>query len=193
MLCDTSASFDLLIQVHMVVWAVACVGAFCVYYSYDECRANPEFENQMRCLSGVIVFNKPLFGTLMCGFGGAVVLAVAKRATETCDTATLALLMVMFLCLLVVVVYDIRDHSTVHFWALGGLVIAGTLFVLHTASAPVLLQYAYLAITALFAGVVAFNAAVTNWTPPCMTVQALNEIAWVFFLCLYVFVYALSA
>ncbi len=35
------------------------------------------------------------------------------------------------------------------------------------------------------------NATVTKWTSPYMTLQALNEIAWVFFLGLYVFVYAL--
>lgn len=192
MLCDTSAAFDLLIEIHLAAWAVACVLAFCVYYCYDECRMNPEFDNQLHCLSGVILFNKPLFGTLMCGLGGAVVLAVTKRATETCDVFTLVLLMLMFLCLLLVVIYDIRDYKTTHFFALGGLVVAGTLFVLHTAASPAYLQYVYLAITALFAWTIALNTAVTNWAPPYMTVQALNEIAWVFFLVLYVFVYALG-
>jgi hypothetical protein len=191
MLCDPSVAFDLLVEIHLTAWAVACVLAFGVYYCFDECRMNPEFDNQLHCLSGVILFNKPLFGTLMCGFGGAVVLAVAKRAAETCDTAALVMLKLMFVFLLVVVNYDIRDHRVVHFTALGGLVVAGTLFVLHTAIASMYLQYVYFGTTALFAGVIFLNATVTKWTSPYMTLQALNEIAWVFFLGLYVFVYAL--
>jgi hypothetical protein len=61
----------------------------------------------------------------------------------------------------------------------------------HTAIASMYLQYVYFGTTALFAGVIFLNATVTKWTSPYMTLQALNEIAWVFFLGLYVFVYAL--
>ena len=171
---------DLALDVHLCAWAVACVLAFAFFYAlYDECRYNPEFEGQLHCLSGVILCGRELFGTLLCGFGGAVLLASVERVRAD-EWATL-LLMIMFAGLMVVVHYDVRAHKPAHFTGLGVLLLAGTLYLRRTVGDGgrlACLWYLYVASTSLFVVVLACNVCATRWAPPFMTLQALAEIVW---------------
>jgi uncharacterized protein involved in response to NO len=63
---------------------------------------------------------------------------------------------------------------------------------LYTDVTPMFLTYAYISVTVMFAGLISINASFTNWTPPFMTIQALNEILWVVVFGVYLFVYALG-
>jgi hypothetical protein len=180
----------LLVNAHMWLWAVASAVAFVVYYSSEECRLNPEFNDQLHTLSGIIVYGPELFGTLMSGFGGAVLLASADRVRG--DACGLGLLLLMFVALLVVVHYDVRKHRTVHFVALGLLLLAGTLFLWHVmCDQGWMLWYWFVVATALFVGILGLNVSVTQWVTPFLTVQAVIEIVWVLSLMCAVMGYAL--
>ena len=179
---------DLSVDFHLIVWAMANVAAFAYYYSFASARINPDFQNQLHCISGVILCNRPLFGTLMSGFGGAVVLAVARRAR---DSLALTVLLVLMFCALVSVVhYDVRDHRSIHFTSLGVLVVVGTLFVISVGLQPDVLCNIYYGITIAFVFLLLFNVTYTRWVPPFMTIQALMEMAWVVGLGVCVLVYA---
>jgi hypothetical protein len=181
---------DLLLNVHVWLWAAACAVAFAVYYSYEECRRNPDFHDQMHTLSGIIIYGQALFGTLLSGFGGAVLLASAKRVHG--DAWAVGMLLWMFVGLLVVVHYDVRAYRTVHFTALGMLLVAGTLYLWRVVSDQGwMLWYWFAVSTALFVVVLGVNVCFTQWAPPFLTVQAVVEIIWVLALAGAVMGYAL--
>jgi hypothetical protein len=190
--CDSGWIIDRIIQAHLAVWTVACVIAFLAFYLQPNMRHNPHFNDQLQTLSGLMVQDKPLFGTLMCGFGGAVVVAVVGRITETCDWLALLLLIVLFISLLSVVNYDVHCFKTVHFMSLGVLVAFGTWFVIRVDVQPPYLGYCYYGITFVFVLMIAFNTFYMKWTPPFMTLQALAEIAWAFALCACMLAFALE-
>ena len=181
---------DTIRQIHLAIWTVACIMAFIVYYCYEEYRVNKEFENQLHSLSGVIVFNKPLFGTLMCGFGGAIIMLVSGRIDD--DPCAMVLLILMFTGLIALVNYDVRKHRSVHFVSLGLLIAAGSVFLVWVDLNSVLLLAIYFGVAALFVVVIVLNFSCTAWKPPFMTLQALLEIVWVFMLGLCVIVFAVS-
>ena len=191
--CDSEhLIIDRIIQAHLAVWTVACAVAFIVYYSKAEVRHNPRFEGQLHSLSGVIVHDKPLFGTLMCGFGGAVVVAVAGRITETCDWVGLLLLIAMFCGLLAVVNYDVRDYRSAHFASLAVVVGFGTWFVIWVDVRAWFVAVCYYVFTTVFVFMIVLNAGYTKWTPPFMTLQALTEIVWAVALCACVVAFAIE-
>ena len=167
---------DLALDVNLVAWMLACAAAILFYYSDPHSRANPVFENQLHCLSGVILCNRLLFGTVLSGFGGAVLLSSADRVRG--DLYATVLLMLMFMALMVVVHYDVEDYKPAHFSALAALLAAGSLYVWHTL-ADGWLWWAYVAATGLFVLVLLINIVYTRWLPPYMTAQALAEILWV--------------
>jgi hypothetical protein len=189
---DSSTAIETIIHVHLAVWTIACIIAFLVYYCRSEVRHNQHFEGQLHTLSGVIVYNKPLFGTLMCGFGGAVLVAVTERITETCDWLALLILIVLFCSLLSVVNYDVHDYRIAHFVSLGVLVAFGTWFVVWVGVRPLYVSICYYGITFVFLFMLALNRFYMNWVPPFMTLQALAEIAWVMALCVCILVFSLE-
>ena len=160
---------------NLIAWTIACALAFLVYYSSDEYRVNPDFNNQLHCLSGMILCNRPLFSTLMCGFGGAVLLASVDKMRD--DVYALVLLILMFSGLLLVVHYDVKDYREVHFTSLGVLVITGTLYVIRMVHDPI--STIYFTATGLFVFTLLANFFFTHWVSPFMTVQALMEMVWV--------------
>lgn len=177
--CGSDSIIDLIINIHLAAWTVAVAMAFAVYYAQAEVRHNPRFEGQLHTLSGVIVYDKPLFGTLMCGFGGAVVVAVTERISETCDWLAMVLLIVMFCSLLAVVNYDVLAYRTAHFASLAVMITFGTWFVVQVNVKPWYVCFSYYGVTAFFVFMITFNTFYMNWVPPFMTVQALAEIVWV--------------
>jgi len=190
--CESESTIDLIIQIHLAVWTVACAIAFIYYYCQPSVRHNPRFQDQLHTLSGVMVHDKPLFGTLMCGFGGAVVVAVAGRITATCDWVGLLLLIAMFCGLLAVVNYDVRDHRSAHFASLAVVVGFGTWFVVWVDVRSWYIAVVYYIMTAVFGGMLAFNAVYAKWAPPFMTLQAITEIVWAVALCVCVVAFALE-
>jgi hypothetical protein len=164
-----------LLFINLMAWTLACALAFVVYYSFSEYRINPDFNNQLHCLSGVILCNRPLFSTLMCGFGGAVLLASVDKARG--DSYALVLLILMFCGLLLVVHCDVRDYRELHFTSLGILMITGTLYVTKMVHDPI--SIIYFTATGLFVFTLLVNVFFTRWVPPYMTVQALMEMVWV--------------
>jgi len=163
------------LQWHLFLCTLACIIAFSVYYSCEEHRVNPAFANQLHCLSGMILCNRPLFSTLMCGLGGAVLLSVASRV----DGAVLLIVLLMFWALVVVVQYDVREHPSVHFAALAVEMGSATALLTVETIDPWFVVPVYYGITIAFLLVMALNFSWLAWTPPFMTLQALVEIAWV--------------
>jgi hypothetical protein len=190
--CDADWIIDRIIQVHLAAWTVACVVAFLAYYLQPDMRHNPRFNGQLQTLSGLMVHDKPLFGTLMCGFGGAVVVAVVGRITETCDWVAMLLLIVLFSSLLAVVNYDVHDFRTAHFASLAVLATFGTCFVTRVDVHPPYIRYCFYIATGVFGFMIAFNTFYMRWTPPFMTLQAMTEIVWAFSLCACVLAFALE-
>ena len=164
-----------LLQLHLALASLACIAAFAAYYSCAEHRTNPEFAGQLHCLSGMILCNRPLFGTLLCGLAGATLAALLRPA----DACGAALLLGMYWALLVVVLYDVRAHTAVHFGALVVEIVCATAYVATAAAVDESVLLAYYAVTGAFALVMLANFACLQWAPPFMTVQALAEIAWV--------------
>ena len=183
-------SVELVLDVHLCIWALACVLAFLYFYNHDAYSRNPEMEYQLRCLSGIIVCDPPLFGTLMCGFGGAAVAASIGRARR--EPYAVVVLLLVYCVLLVIVHYDVKAHRGPHFIALGVLLVVGSLYVRQIFPSGWLL-YVYFAATALFVGVVLFNVAYTKWKSPWLTVQAVVEILWVLALTTAVVAYGVGA
>ena len=177
MTCEDPVTSSIL-QWHLFLWSLACIIAFSVYYSCEEHRVNPAFANQLHCLSGMILCNRPLFSTLMCGMGGAVLLSVASRV----EGAVLLIVLAMFWALVVVVQYDVRDHPGVHFGALAVEMVAATALLTVESIDPWFVVPVYYCVTGLFLLVMVLNFSWLAWTPPFMTLQALVEIAWVFVL-----------
>ena len=180
---------ELVLDVHLCAWALACALAFLYFYSCETCRKNPDMEFQMRCLSGIILCDQPLFGTLLCGFSGAAVAASVGRAHG--EPYLMALLLLVFSTLLVIVHYDVRAHRGPHFTALGVLVLVGSLYVLQIFPDGWLF-YTYFITTMLFIAVVLFNVTYTGWKSPWLTVQAVAEIVWVLALVTCVIVYGVG-
>lgn len=176
---------DVLLNAHM--WAWACAVAFAVYYSHG--HLNPEFPDQMHTLSGIMVYGPELFGTLLSGFAGAVLLASASRVRG--DVWALLMLLLMYVGLLVLVHYDVRSHRTVHYVALGVLLVAGALYLWRVVEGWTL-WYLFAAATGTFVMVILVNVCLTRWAPPFMTVQAVVEILWVLSLMGAVMGYAVS-
>jgi hypothetical protein len=174
---DERYAVEMLVQFHLAFWTIGCIGAFVMYYCFAEVRSNPDFQDQMHCLSGVILFNRPLFGTLLCGFGGAIFMAAAERVHES--PLAMVCLILMFVALVVVVNYDVCAHKSVHFSALGLLMVSGTAFLLCVGLESEYMRYLYFSSTILFVLVLILNVLVTRWAPPFMTVQAITEIVWV--------------
>ena len=182
---------EMIVQLHLGVWTMGCIGAFLIYYCFEEVRRNPEFQDQMHCLSGVILYNRPLFGTLLCGFGGAIFMAAAERVNGS--AVAMLFLVLMFCSLVVVVNYDIREHRSVHFSALGLLIVSGTAFLLCVGLEPVYLRLVYFSVTVLFVLMLALNVFCLRWTPPFMTAQAIAEIVWVAVFAASVLVFSLGS
>lgn len=188
---DQRYAVEMLVQLHLAAWTLGCIGAFLVYYCFEEVRCNPEFQDQLHCLSGVILYNRPLFGTLLCGFGGALFMAAAERVHE--DPLAMMFLILMFVALVVVVNYDVGSHKPAHFMALGLLMVSGTAFLVCVGLASEVLRYLYFASTILFVLILALNVLVTRWAPPFMTAQAVAEIAWVAVFAVAVVLFALGS
>jgi len=180
---------ELVLDVHVCAWALACAFAFLYFYSHETYSRNPDMEFQLRCLSGIIVCDQSLFGTLLCGFSGAAVAANIGRARR--DPYLLVLLLLVHFVLLVIVHYDVRAHRGPHFVALGALVVIGTLYV-RQIFPDGWLFYVYFMTTMLFIAVVLFNVTCTEWKSPWLTVQAVVEIAWVLVLAVCVITYGLG-
>lgn len=171
MLHDPSA--ERLLQVHLLLSATASVVAFAAYYSCSGHRSNPAFAGQLHCLSGMILCNRPLFSTLLCGLAGALLAALLPA-----DAIGVALLLGMYWALVVVVQYDVHSHAAVHFGALAAEMGLATAYVAVMGDGgPASLVY--YAATGAFLLVMAVNFTCLLWTPPFMTVQALVEVAWV--------------
>jgi len=164
-----------ILQWHPVLWSLACIAVFIVYYSYEEHRLNPDFENQLHCLSGMILCNRPLFSTLMCGMGGAVLLSVASRV----EGPVLLIVIAMFWALVVVVQYDVREHPGVHFVALAVEMGCATALLTVESIEPWFAVPVYYSVTVVFLLVMILNFSWLDWAPPFMTLQALVEILWV--------------
>jgi hypothetical protein len=177
MTCVDAVSLSIL-QWNLVLCTAACTTALIVYYCCEEHRVNPAFANQLHCLSGMILCNRPLFSTLMCGLGGAVLLLVASRV----EGMVVLVVLLMFWALVVVVQYDVREHPGVHFGALALEMGSATALLTIESIDPWFVVPVYYSITFAFLLVMALNFSWLAWTPPYMTLQALVEIAWVFVL-----------
>ena len=169
-------SVDTIRQLHLAAWAIACIIAFVCYYCFEEYRINKAQGNQLHCLSGVIVFNKPLFGTLMCGFGGAIIMLVSGRLDD--DPVGMVLLILMFIGLIALVNYDVCAYRYMHFASLGLLITAGSVFLLWVCVQPVLLLAVYFGVAVTFVMLFLINVSCTLWAPPFLTLQAVVEIIW---------------
>ncbi len=155
--------------------------AFGFFYSYKEWRYNPEFDDQMRCMSGIILCNKPLFGFLMHYVGGMVLLAAGLRVSHHDETSFFILAM-LYASLSGLVNFDVRDFKTIHFTCLFCVLVFSVAFIcMH---GEYVTWVVYVTVSALFLFIILFNFMYTQWKWPWMDVQASVEIAWV--LCLMV-------
>ena len=164
----------LVLQLHLLFSFIASAVTFAFYYSCAEHRCNPSFAGQLHCLSGMILCNRPLFSTLLCGLAGA--LLAALRPVDAVGTV---LLLGMYWSLVVVVQYDVRAHAPAHFGALAAEMVFATAYISTSRGFDAPAALAYYALTGSFLLVMVVNFACLGWTPPFMTVQALVEIAWV--------------
>lgn len=166
------------IDIMLCVFVVMSVAAFAVFYSYSDYRRNPEFENQMHCVSGIIVCNKPVFGFLMHGVGGMILLAAGLRVSEIdrSSEAPLLVLSMLYVSLSGVINFDVHNFKPVHFTCLAGILIFSVAFVCMQCNQVT--QGVYVSVSVFFTCVILFNFAYTRWSWPWMDVQASVEIVW---------------
>ena len=158
------------------VWGVACVVAFCVWYADPEVRYNPQHDYQLRSLSGIMTFNKPVFSFLMSCFGctslGGLLIRFQHQPTPT------MLSLVLFWALLGVLCFDVHDHKPAHLLFLLAFMVAA--FSLTHAVDPRRISVPLCdGLFALFAGVLLVNVTCAEGVYPLMTIQAVCEIMWV--------------
>ena len=168
-----SLSIDFLVYLTAVINVVA----FLIFYFQKNHRCNPEFANQLHCVSGIILCNKPFFGFLVHSLGGMILLSVGLN---TRSEASLLMLALMYLSLSAVVNFDVKGFKPIHFTSLAGVLIFSMAFVWMQCSVSI--QTTYTAVSAAFVLVILFNCTITRWDWPWMDVQALVEIVWI--LCL---------
>ena len=152
--------------------------AFGFFYSYKEWRNNPDFGDQMHCVSGIILCNKPLFGFLMHCMGGMVLLAAGLRVSHHHnDETSFFILVMMYAALSGLVNFDVRDFKTIHFTCLFCVLVFSIVFIcMHC---DYVMQVVYVSVSALFLFIILFNFMYTQWKWPWMDVQASVEIVWV--------------
>jgi hypothetical protein len=165
---------------------------FSVFYSFKSCRCNAEFDGQMHCVSGIILCNKPLFGFLMHGVGGMVLLAAGLRANASSspDTSLLALAL-MYMSLSGVVNFDVRDFKPLHFTFLAGVLVFSIAFICLQCDSFTSAVYVFVSI--IFLCVIIFNFTCMHWKWPWMDVQALVEILWALCLLICIVLYCIPS
>ena len=177
--CTMPTAIDVLLCIAICVSVIM----FIIFYSYKSYRCNSDFAGQMHCVSGIILCNKPLFGFLMHGVGGMVLLAAGVRVNERdSPDASLFVLALMSVSLSGVVNFDVRDFKPIHYASLVGVLGFSVAFVWMQCDATT--QLVYTSVSIFFISVIIFNCIFTRWEWPWMDVQALVEIAWI--LCLLV-------
>ena len=157
-------------------WGFACVVAFCVWYSDSEARYNPQHQSQLRSLSGIMTFDKPLFSFLMSCFGGTSIAGMLIRFQQ--QPPAIALTLMLFWAFIGLLCFDVRDYWALHFAFLLVFMASGAALthVVDPRNVSVLLCDLTLM---LFVGVLFINLAVVGNAAPIMTIQALCEILWV--------------
>lgn len=186
--CVMPTAIDALLCIAVVVSVVM----FIVFYSYKSYRCNSEFAGQMHCVSGIIVCNKPLFGFLMHGVGGMVLLAAGLKVNEKdSPEASLFVLALMYVSLSGVVNFDVRDFKPIHYTSLSGVLGFSVAFVWMQCDATTKIVYTSTSI--FFISVIVFNCMFTKWQWPWMDVQALVEIAWIMCLLVCIILFCIPA
>ena len=181
-----------IIDALLCIAVVASVATFAGFYSYKNYRCNTEFNGQMHCVSGIILFNKPLFGFLVHGVGGMVLLAAGLRANESqSPDVSLLMLAMMYLSLSGVVNFDVRDFKPIHFTSLAGVLGFSVAFV--WLQCGVVTRAVYLFISIFFILIILFNFTFMRWQWPWMDVQASVEIVWALCLLLLIVLYCIPA
>lgn len=181
-----------IIDILLCVAVAVTVVTFAVFYSYTDCRCNAEFGGQMHCVSGIILSNKPLFGFLVHGVGGMVLLAAGLKARESeWPETSLLMLAMMYVSLSGVVSFDVRDFKPMHFTSLAGVLGFSIAFVWMQCDA--LTRAVYVSVSVIFALVIVFNFVHMRWRWPWMDVQASVEIVWVLCLLVCIILFCLPA
>ena len=158
------------------VWGAACVIAFLAWYADPDARYNPQHDNQLRSLSGIMTFNKPLFSFLMSGFGIASLAGLVVRFQQ--HPAAVMLSLGLCWALVGLLCFDIRDFRVLHFLSLLVFMASG-LTLTHIVDARDVPVPLCDGLFALFAGVLLVNVACAEGVYPLMTIQAVCEIMWV--------------
>lgn len=180
------------IDILLCLSVAVSVMVFAVFYSYRDYRCNAEFGDQMHCVSGIILCNKPLFGFLVHGVGGMVLLAAGLKVSERdWPETSLLLLAMMYVSLSGVVSFDVRDFKPLHFTSLAGVLGFSIAFVCMQCDA--LTRAVYVSVSVVFALVILFNFAYMRWRWPWMDVQASVEIVWVLCLLVCIMLFCLPA
>ena len=156
-------------------WGFACVVAFCVWYADPDARYNPQHQSQLRSLSGIMTFDKPLFSFLMSCFGGTSFAGMLIRFQQ--QPFAVILTLVLFWALLGLLCFDVRDHRTLHFTFFFAFMASGATLT-HVADPRDVSVVACDIVLALFFGVLLINLALVGNAAPIMTIQALCEILW---------------
>jgi hypothetical protein len=157
------------------VWGLLCVAVFAFqYYNHGY---NSNLEDQWKCLSGVIVTNKPLMTFVMANLSASAVMALALKNRENDIVIVLGILlfdlMVGLLC------FDITDHEVIHFVFLCGFILVSFLMThsVQTTTASWLLPLCDVSLLAVV-GTISLNVLVMKNKKPYLSIQAACEVFW---------------
>ena len=161
---------------YFTVWVASCSVVFVYYYSCPSHRVEPNMANQLRCMSGIILCNRPFISALMCGAAGGMLLAVGLHIEDS--PAAMLALFCFYAGFVFMVQYDVREHHVFHFSALLVLM-ASAVVLVALLPLPMLLASLFYGVSALLGAVMLVNFALLEWKPPYLTVQAVVELMWV--------------
>jgi hypothetical protein len=180
-------------EVVLYAFGAVCVISFAVYYADPVCRMNPVFEGQMHCISGILLCNRPFFSLIMTSFSGLILLVLGLRIVdESRKTVLMSLAVTMYIAFVSVLSYDVHEHKPVHFFSLFVLLVASTSFI-QLVNIPPWCLIVYDSVLVCFVLIMISNFMYLQWTPPCMTIQALLEILWVVAMCFCLWMYISSS
>ena len=159
------------------MWGLLCVIAFAAMYADKEIRCNADMDGQWRCLSGVILENRPMMTFFLSNFAGSAVMGLLLLSRDN-DTVAYAGIL-LFELTMGLLCFDIIQFRAFHMAFLAGLLAAACVITHATPTTTVTwLLPACDATLILLAGSLVLNVFVMKNKPPYLSIQAVCEILW---------------
>ena len=158
------------------MWGLLCLLAFALHYADKEIRCNADMQGQWRCLSGVILVNRPVMTFFVANFAGSAVMGLLRCSD---DYTVVSLGILLFELVMGLLCFDVVAFHAVHMAFLSGVLVVA--FALTHAMPTTTIEWLLPACDAtlmLLVGSLLVNVCFTQNKSPFLSIQAVCEILW---------------